>query len=107
MHQSTRRRGVLEDRKSSGKREVLNRLKRLEGQIRGIQKMIEEEKPCSEILIQLNAARKAMQNASIAVLKNYLSTCVAQAASDVPPARMEELERLIKTLIDLEPGGRD
>jgi DNA-binding FrmR family transcriptional regulator len=92
-----------ETKNTTGKTAVLNRLKRLEGQIRGIQKMIEDEKPCKDILIQLNAARKAMQNASIAVLKNYLNQCVSQAASEVPREKMDELERLIKAMIDLTP----
>ncbi|MCX7827676.1 MAG: metal-sensitive transcriptional regulator [Thermanaerothrix sp.] len=86
---------------------MINRLRRLEGQIRGIQKMIEDEKPCKDILIQLNAARRAMQNASIAVLKNYLNKCIAQAGSEAPRERMEELERLIKAMIDLTPLDGD
>ncbi len=51
---------------------MLNRLRRVEGQLRGIQRMIIEEKPCYDVLLQLSAARKAMQRACIEILKNYL-----------------------------------
>ena len=47
------------------RRAMLNRLRRVEGQLRGIQRMIIEEKPCYDVLLQLSAARKAMQNASM------------------------------------------
>lgn len=91
------------DHSGSSKKALVNRLSRLEGQIRGIQKMILDGKPCGEILIQLNAARRAMQNASIAVLKNYLNQCIADTVSEAPKGKVDELERLIKTLIDLNP----
>jgi len=78
---------------------MLNRLKRVEGQLRGIQRMIIEEKPCQEILLQLSAARKAMQNACIEILKGYVKKCLAETGSP----DMEELEKLIATLIDIAP----
>jgi len=78
---------------------MLNRLKRVEGQLRGIQRMIIEEKPCQDILLQLSAARKAMQNACIEILKSNVKRCLAE--SKVPD--MDELEKLIATLIDIAP----
>ncbi|WP_029166662.1 metal-sensitive transcriptional regulator [Aminiphilus circumscriptus] len=82
---------------------MLNRLKRVEGQLRGIQRMIIEEQPCHTILIQLSAARKAMQQACIEILKNYVIGCVeTQGAPD-----MAELEKLIGALIDLAPPKGD
>jgi DNA-binding FrmR family transcriptional regulator len=78
---------------------MLNRLKRVEGQLRGIQRMIIEEKPCQEILLQLSAARKAMQNACIEILKGYVKKCLAESGTP----DMDELERLIATLIDIAP----
>lgn len=77
----------------------LNRLKRVEGQLRGIQRMIIEEKPCQEILLQLSAARKAMQNACIEILKSNVRKCLEESGSP----NMEELEKLISTLIDIAP----
>lgn len=78
---------------------MLNRLKRVEGQLRGIQRMIIEDKPCREILLQLSAARKAMQTACIEILKNYVKSCLAE--SKTPD--LQELEKLIGTLIDIAP----
>ncbi len=82
---------------------MLNRLKRVEGQLRGIQRMIIEEQPCNTILIQLSAARKAMQQACIEILKNYVIGCVE--GQGVPD--MVELEKLISALIDLAPPKGD
>ncbi|MGC9372210.1 MAG: metal-sensitive transcriptional regulator [Thermovirgaceae bacterium] len=78
---------------------MLNRLKRVEGQLRGIQRMIIEDKPCRDILLQLSAARKAMQTACIEILKNYVKSCLAE--SKTPD--LQELEKLIGTLIDIAP----
>jgi len=78
---------------------MLNRLKRVEGQLRGIQRMIIEDKPCKDILLQLSAARKAMQKACIEILKNYVRRCLAESRSP----DMDEMERLIGTLIDIAP----
>ncbi|MBP8673014.1 MAG: metal-sensitive transcriptional regulator, partial [Synergistales bacterium] len=57
------------------KKAILNRLKRVEGQLRGIQRMIVEDRPCRDILIQLSAARKAMQQTCIEILKGYVHKC--------------------------------
>ena len=59
---------------------MLNRLKRVEGQLRGIQRMIINDKPCQEVLLQLSAARKAMQNACIEILKGYVRKCLASGS---------------------------
>jgi len=87
------------DNMSPQQKAMLNRLKRVEGQLRGIQRMIINEKPCQEILLQLSAARKAMQNACIEILKGYVKKCLAESGNP----DMDELERLISTLIDLAP----
>jgi DNA-binding FrmR family transcriptional regulator len=80
-------------------RAMLNRLKRVEGQLRGIQRMVIEGKPCQEVLLQLSAARKAMQNACIEILKSYVKKCLAETGNP----DMVELEKLIGTLIDIAP----
>lgn len=87
------------EKMTPGQKAQLNRLKRVEGQLRGIQRMIIEEKPCQEILLQLSAARKAMQNAFIEILKNNVRKCLEESGSP----KMEELEKLISTLIDIAP----
>jgi len=78
---------------------MLNRLKRVEGQLRGIQRMIIEDKPCHNILVQLSAARKAMQQACIEILKNYIHKCMdTKTLNDTT-----ELEALIGAMLDLSP----
>jgi DNA-binding FrmR family transcriptional regulator len=84
---------------SPDRKAMLNRLKRVEGQLRGIQRMIIEDKPCRDILLQLSAARKAMQTACIEILKSYVKSCLAE--SKTPD--LQELEKLIGTLIDIAP----
>jgi DNA-binding FrmR family transcriptional regulator len=79
---------------------MLNRLRRVEGQLRGIQRMIIEEKPCYDVLLQLSAARKAMQRACIEILKNYLQKCVHEAKSP----DFENLEKLIEALVEISPA---
>ena len=78
---------------------MLNRLRRVEGQLRGIQRMILEDKQCYDILMQLSAARKAMQKACIEILKNYLNKCVAEAKEP----GSETIEKLIEALMELSP----
>ncbi len=91
------------DNLSPEHRAMLNRLKRVEGQLRGIQRMIIEDKPCHNILVQLSAARKAMQQACIEILKNYIHKCMD--AKNLTDTR--ELEALIAAMLDLVPLPRD
>ncbi len=83
------------------KKAMLNRLKRVEGQLRGIQRLIVENAPCSTVLIQLSAARKAMQQACIEILKGHVHNCLVR--NQTPD--MGELERLVGALLDLAPSG--
>jgi DNA-binding FrmR family transcriptional regulator len=62
------------------KDDYLKRLRRIEGQIRGLQRMVEEEKYCIDILTQISAATKALQAVSLSLLDEHLSHCVVEAA---------------------------
>ena len=62
--------------RSDIKKKVQNRLKRIEGQVRGLQKMVEEEKYCIDIITQTNAVRKALSAVEDSMLENHLSTHV-------------------------------
>lgn len=59
------------------KRRILNRLRRLEGQVRGLQRMVDEERACREILTLLSGIRSALDATGDAVLENYLRRCQA------------------------------
>ena len=58
----------------------LKRLRRIEGQVRGIQRMVEEEKYCIDILTQVSAMTKALQAVSLGLLEEHLGHCVVDAA---------------------------
>lgn len=59
----------------------LKRLRRVEGQIRGLQRMVEEDQYCIDILTQVSAATRALQSFSLELLEEHLSHCVVQAAT--------------------------
>jgi len=61
------------------KQSVLNRLNRIEGQVKGIKKMVEEERYCIDILNQTAAIASALRNVENIVMENHLNTCVAEA----------------------------
>ena len=58
----------------------LKRLRRIEGQVRGLQRMVEEDKYCIDILTQVSAATRALQSFSLELLDEHLSHCVVKAA---------------------------
>ncbi|MFJ8917070.1 metal-sensitive transcriptional regulator [Amycolatopsis sp. NPDC102389] len=64
---------------TQGKEEYLNRLRRIEGQIRGLQRMVEEDKYCIDILTQVSAATKALQSVSLGLMDEHLRHCVSDA----------------------------
>ena len=64
---------------SSHKEDVQRRLRRIEGQVRGLQRMVDEEAYCIDVLTQVSAATKALQAVAIELLDDHLSSCVADA----------------------------
>jgi DNA-binding FrmR family transcriptional regulator len=70
-------RGYTSDRET-----YLKRLRRIEGQVRGLQRMVENDEYCIDILTQISAATKALQAVSIGLMDEHLKHCVAQAIAD-------------------------
>lgn len=64
--------------KNENKPQLKNRLKRIEGQIRGLQKMIEEDKYCIDIITQTSAIRSALKSVEDVLLETHLSSCVVR-----------------------------
>ena len=62
------------------KQTYLNRLKRIEGQVRGLQRMVEEDTYCIDILTQVSAATKALETVALSLLDEHLRHCVVDAA---------------------------
>ena len=73
------------------KADYLKRLRRIEGQIRGLQKMVEDDKYCIDILAQISAANKALQSVAIALLEDHLGHCVAEAVAQGGDAADEKI----------------
>lgn len=65
-------------RSDESKKIIENRINRLTGQLGGIKKMIDEDRYCGDILIQLSAAESALQNLSYIILQEHLESCVAE-----------------------------
>lgn len=63
-------------------RQIVNRLSRIEGHIRGVKTMVQESRPCTEVLIQIAAVRGALDGVARIILDEHLSECVARAAKE-------------------------
>ena len=84
------------------KDEYLKRLKRIEGQARGLQRMVEEEKYCIDILTQVSAMTKALQSVALGLLDEHLNHCVVDAAAAGGPeadVKMKEATEAIARLV--------
>jgi CsoR family transcriptional regulator, copper-sensing transcriptional repressor len=74
------------------------RLRRIEGQIRGLQRMVEEDRYCPDIMVQLSAVQEALRSVGRALMRNHLRHCVAQAIGHGNP---EEAEAMYDELLEL------
>lgn len=94
--QATGRRAVAVDPeiKSSN----LKRLRRIEGQIRGLQKMVAEDRYCADIIIQVSSVQEALRAVGRALMRNHLRHCAAQAIAKGSP---EEAEAMYDELLAL------
>ena len=64
-------------KRSEGEKKIINnRLNRIEGQVRGVKKMIEEDRYCDDVLIQLSALNKSIKSLANHILENHMYTCV-------------------------------
>ena len=89
---------------SMDKDDYLKRLRRIEGQVRGLQRMIDADTYCIDVLTQVSAVTKALQSVAVGLLDQHVRHCVANAATDDPNAAGDmvteatrAIERLIKS----------
>ena len=66
---------------TDGKDDLLKRLRRIEGQVRGIQRMVDEDTYCIDVLTQISAATKALEAVALGLLEDHLHHCVASAVA--------------------------
>ncbi len=78
------------------KADLINRLKRLEGQVRGVQRMLEDERDCREILQQLSAIRAATHQSSVMLIREYAEACLFKSDDSTSP--QEVLDSLVSVL---------
>lgn len=80
----------------------LRRLRRIEGQVRGLQRMVEEDKYCIDILTQVSAATSALESVALGLLEEHLGHCVAQAIAeggDTANAKIREASYAVARLV--------
>jgi DNA-binding FrmR family transcriptional regulator len=77
---------------------LITRLKRIEGQVRGVQQMIDDERYCPDVLAQIAAIESALRGVSRAVVKNHLRHCASHALRSDDEA---ERERMVQELVDI------
>lgn len=86
------------DKHEEIKKQLLSRLKRIEGQARGIHKMIEEGRPCGDIVIQLGAIKAAVNRVGFTMLGCHLASLIEESVSDEEKSIESSLEQFMSTL---------
>lgn len=87
--------GKHKDRDEKEYRDLMNRLKRIEGQVRGVEGMLENSAYCTDILIQVSAITSALNSFNKALLSNHMRTCVAD---NIRAGNDEVIDELVETL---------
>ncbi len=87
------------DRSPEEYKALLNRLSRIEGQVRGIRGMLEKDAYCVDILVQVAAANSALNSFSKELLAQHISTCVADDLRAGSEAKLDELMKLLPKLM--------
>ena len=87
---------------TSDKEAYLTRLRRIEGQVRGLARMVEEDKYCIDILTQVSAVTRALQSVALGLMEDHLGHCVAQATvegGEAATAKVREASEAIARLV--------
>ena len=87
--------GKKKDRSEKEYKDLVNRLSRIEGQIRGIKRMLDEDCYCPDIIIQVSAANAALNSFNKVLLANHIRTCVAD---DIRNGNDDVIDELVTTL---------
>jgi len=89
--------GVFMDK---NRKKILNRLKRIEGQIRGLQRLVENEAPCVEVITQVSAVTSAMKKTGAAILSNNMKKCIDESQEN-RDATLKDFQTVFSRYIDL------
>ena len=88
----------IENKDEDNKKDILNRLNRIEGQINGIKKMIESEKQCGDVLTQISAVRAATNKVGILLLERYSKDCILNSINSKEKNSEEVLDEFLTTV---------
>ena len=88
------------------KEDLLKRLRRAEGQVRGVQRMVEEDTYCIDILTQVSAATSALQSVALGLLEDHMAHCVVAAAREGGQEQEIKLQEVSDALARLVRAGR-
>lgn len=82
-----------------GRRDELQaRLRRVEGQVRGLQKMIDEDRYCIDVLTQISSATRALQGVAVSMLDDHVHHCVRDAIGQGPEAADEKIDEALEVI---------
>ncbi len=96
--------GDIPDQERELKKNILSRMKRIEGQVRGLQGMIEADKECQDVRGQVRAGRSALQSANKLILKSYMLRCYAESLEQDGENCQQSLEKFIKVMTGFIEG---
>jgi DNA-binding FrmR family transcriptional regulator len=83
---------------AAGKDDYLTRLRKIEGQVRGLQKMIENDTWCPDVVTQIGSATRALQEVAVGLVSDHLRHCVASALRDSDAAGQHAVDELTGTI---------
>jgi DNA-binding FrmR family transcriptional regulator len=84
---------------AANKDAVLRRLRRIEGQVRGVERMVEDDRYCIDVVTQVTAIQAALDKVALELLSDHAAHCVAGAEGDEREERTEELMAVVKRLL--------
>ena len=82
-------------RRADQEKLIKDRLARIEGQVRGVQRMIDEGRPCDDILTQVLAARTALERTAGEIVGTYIDECIAEGSPDEARSRLRRTVKLL------------
>lgn len=97
--QEKSRKGLAVDPRT--KSSNLKRLRRIEGQVRGLQRLVQEDRYCADILVQISSVQEALRSVGRALMKNHLRHCASEAIRDKAQGRAEAMYEELLNLMEL------
>jgi DNA-binding FrmR family transcriptional regulator len=82
---------------------IAARLRRIEGQVKGIQRMLEEGRPCEDVITQVMAVRAALDKVALSVMADHMEECIAESISSAE--KKATIERALTLFLRMSPGA--